>query len=182
MEIASYTKIPQGGGFLFNIIPASKIRLSFSSRILTMAFLCGLAVYGIVFGIKIALVSAHLSWYFEFHLAMLTFILVIIWSFIKDTYPKSRCRSNSFIVYPNAIEINGQKINKEEIGSLTIRNTFRIRLLSTMISALPKNDIEQISYAINVKVDNKTTQLASGMDKVTAYILHSDISCILKLG
>lgn len=184
MELASYTKIPHGDGFLFNVIPAHK-RVSFSSRILTTAFLCGLAVYGIAFGVNTALSFKGGSLvYFGVFFTALAFMLIMAWGFMRDDCQNNyRCPS-SFMVYPTAIEINGQKIEKENMCRLVVRNTFNSVLLSTTVSApaqLGINNHEQISYAINIEMSNKTIWLAGGMDKITAYILHSDISRILRL-
>lgn len=184
MEIASYTKIPHGEGFLFNVIPAPKIRLSFSPRILTMGFLCSLAVCGIVFGVDAVLDSIDSSWYLGVSLAVLAFILVIAWGFVKYVHLNNRRGPSAFMVYSNAIEINGQKINKGEIRCVGIKNAFNNMLLSTTISGpleLEMDGLEQISYTVNVETGNETVQLAGGMDKVTAYILHGDISRILSL-
>lgn len=184
MKIASYTKVPHGDGFLFNVIPAPKMKLNFSPRILTMGFLCSLAVCGIVFGVDAALDSVDASWYLGVSLAVLAFILVIAWGFVKYVHLNNRRSPSAFTVYPNAIEINGQKINKREIRGMVIKNAFNNMLLSTTISSpleFEMDDLEQISYTVNVEKGNETTQLAGGMDKVTAYILHSDISHILRI-
>lgn len=185
MKIASYTKVSRGDGFLFNVTPAPKSRLNFSPRILMMGFLCSLAVCGIVFGVDATLDSVDSSWYLGVSLAVLAFIMVIAWGFVKYVYLNNRCSPSSFTVYPNAIEINGQKINKEEIRGVMIKNAFNNILLSTTISApleLEIDSLNQINYAINVETSNGTIQLAEGMDKITAYILHSDISRILEFG
>ncbi|HEX5152610.1 MAG TPA: hypothetical protein VFW07_14265 [Parafilimonas sp.] len=177
MKTAEYTKTPSGEGYLFHVTPAPKVIGGCAGVlfILLIAFLGGMIVSGIS-----SILSAVL------------FIGIATWCFLKLDMRKKNHRSpSSFTVYSNSIEVNGQKLLKENIHRVIIRNAYdktpKIQLTGQTVPTGVgigydiRNMLEQISYSVDAEAGGKAIQLAGGMDEVTAFGLRTEICQITGL-
>lgn len=186
MKTASYTKTPQGDGFLFNVTPAPKTNGGCGGMYLyiLLAALCAFMVGGFI----ASSANRHNSTPATIGIivGLVIFTLIIRWAFKRDTRPKNHRNPSSFTVYPDRIEMNGQKMSREDIHRLIVVNPFDN---STVLIGRPsmsqsaglqlREMTEQISYGLNIEAGGRAYQLAGGMDNITANGLLTDVSRIL---
>jgi hypothetical protein len=177
MKQAEFSKTPQGDGFLFQVTPAPK---------------ASGGCVGVIFNLLLALLGGLLCLIVSKFLAFVAFIGIAVWAFMKlDLRKKSHRKPSSFFVSADAIETGGQRISKTSIHRIIIRNAYD-NTPKTQFTGQPvstgvvvgqglRNTLEQISYSLNVEAGGKATQLAGGMDEVTAYGLFTEVSQILGL-
>lgn len=177
MKQAEYVKTAKGDGYQFQVTPAPKAS-------------GGCA--GILFSLLLAVLGGLLFAIINKYLAYVAFIGIAVWAFLKlDLRKKNHRKPSSFFVSPRAIEVNEQSIAKESIHRIIIRNAYdktpRIQLTGQPVSTGVgighdlRNALEQISYSVDVEAGGKATQLAGGMDEVTANGLLTEINRILDL-
>ena len=175
MKQAEYKKTTRGDGYLFEITPAPKT-------------LGGCA--GIFLIVLLSFMGAILLSSINYTLAYIGFFGIAVLAFLKlDLRKKSHRRPSSFFVSPRAIEVNGQSIPKSSIHRIIIRNAYdnvaKIQLTGQTVSTGVgvghdiRHALEQISYSVNVEAGGKATQLAGGMDEVTANGLFTEVSKII---
>ena len=119
-------------------------------------------------------------------IGIVVFILIVRWGLKRDPRPINHRLPSSFLVYPNGIEINGTKMNKNDIHRIIIRNAHdnSVRVLgppsmSQSAGVAMSEMIQQISYELNIEAGGRAHQLAGGLDEVTANGLLTDVSYIL---
>ncbi|TDD94125.1 hypothetical protein [Flavobacterium cellulosilyticum] len=177
MKTAEYSKSAKGEGFQFNVTPAPKI-------------IGGCA--GIMFILLLAFFVAMILSTINTVVGTIAFIGIAAWGFLKmDMRKKNHRRPSSFFVNPEKIEVNGQNISTSSIHRLIIRNAYdkspNIQLTGQTVPTGVgigydiRNMLEQISYSLEVETGGKATQLAGGMDDVTANGLYTDVSQVLGL-
>ena len=172
-----YNKTEKGNGFQFDVTPAPKVMGGCSGIlfIFLMAFLAGMLLSTV--NTLVATVAS---------------IGVLAWGFLKmDMRKKNHRRPSSFFVSSDKIEVDGQSISASAIHRLIIRNAYdknpKIQLTGQTVPTGVgigydiRNMLEQISYSVDVESGGRATQLAGGMDEVTANGLFTDVSHILGL-
>lgn len=177
MKNAEYSKTAKGGGYLFHVTPAPKVIGGCS---------------GVFFILLLASLASLILSSVNYILAAVLFIGIVAWGFLKmDMRKKNHRRPSSFFVSPDIIEVNGQSISTGSIHRVIIRNAYdktpRIQLTGGTVPTGVgigydiKNMLEQISYSVDVEAGGKATQLAGGMDDVTANGLLTEVNQILQL-
>lgn len=177
MKQAAYTKTTRGEGYEFQVTPAPKA-------------MGGCA--GIFFILLIAFLGALLLSAINMTLGYVAFIGIAVLSFLKlDLRKKNHRHASSFFVGPDGVEVNGQNIMKSNIHRIIIRNAYdknpKIQLTGQTVPTGVgigydiRNALEQISYSVDIEAGGKATQLAGGMDEVTANGLFTEVGQILGL-
>ncbi|WP_113662753.1 hypothetical protein [Pedobacter nanyangensis] len=186
MKTAYYTKTPQGDGFLFNVTPAPKTNGGCAGMFLyiALASLGAMLVGGLIGSSYDRFNQAPMI--YGIIAGLIVFVLIMRWGLKRDPRPANHRLPSSFAVYPNRIEMNGQKMNKEDIHRVIIRNT---QDNSTIVLGPPSlsqsaglqmgDMIKAISYSLNIESGGRTYQIAGGLDEVTANGLLTDVSRIL---
>jgi hypothetical protein len=176
MKQAEYRKTQQGDGYQFHVTPAPKVLGGCS---------------GIFFILLLAFVGAMLAGaILNQYLAILVFIGIAVFAFLKmDMRKKNHRNPSTFFVDTNKIEVNGQTIEKSSIHRIIIRNAYdnspKIQLTGQTVPTGVgvghdiRNALEQISYSVDIEANGKATQLAGGMDEVTANGLYTEVCRIL---
>ena len=175
MKQAQYAKTARGDGFQFQVTPAPKT-------------LAGCA--GIFLILLIAFLAAMLTSTINMTLSYIVFIGIAVWAYLKlDLRKKNHRNASSFFVSPNAIEVNGQTISNSSIHRVIIRNAYdkspKVQLTGQTVPTGVgagvdiRNALEQISYSVDAEAGGKATQLAGGMDEVTANGLYTEVMQIL---
>lgn len=176
MKQAEYRKTQKGDGYQFQVTPAPKVLGGCSGIffILLLAFLGAMLVGAVV----------------NETLAILVFVGIAVLAFLKlDLRKKNHRNPSTFFVSPNIIEVNGQRIEKSNIHRVVIRNAYdkspNIQLTGQTVPTGVgvgydiRKALEQISYSVDIEAGGKATQLAGGMDDVTANGLFTEVSQIL---
>lgn len=177
MKTAAYSKTAKGDGYQFQVTPAPKV-------------IGGCA--GIFFILLLAFVGAMILSTVNPILATVAAVGILAWGFLKmDMRKKNHRGPSSFFVSPGSIEVNGQNIPSSAIHRVIIRNAYdKSPSLQLTGQTVPtgvgvghdiRNMLEQISFSVDVEAGGKATQLAGGMDEVTANGLFTEISQILGL-
>ncbi|WP_153798451.1 hypothetical protein [Foetidibacter luteolus] len=175
MKTAEYTTTPKDDGYTFYVTPAPKV-------------IGGCA--GIFFILLLAFLGALILSAVSSILSVIAFIGIAAWCFLKmDMRKKNHRHPSSFSVYPGYIEVNGQKLVRENIHRVIIKNAYdktpRLHLTGQTVPTGVgighdiRNMLEQISYSVDVEAGGKATQLAGGMDDVTANGLLTEVNQIL---
>lgn len=174
MKIASYTKTPQGDGFLFSVKPAPKM-MGNLARHLILAFCGAVLSGGICIGLKLQ------SWTLQWLIPLVVFIYILVFLIRRDERPKTHRFPSAFVVYPNGIEVNGQKMHKDDIHRIIIRNAYSEHPVEqTTAEQAFQSMLANRSYSLNIESGGRATQLAGGMDEVTVHGLMTDVSHILE--
>ncbi len=209
MNTAAYRKTPQGEGYLFDVTPAPKVMGGCSGVLLALLILVPISlVAGGLVSVVFSFISvAIMSVAFSFTSIVIITIgriisivgniisvvvgIVVFLKFFKkfDMRKKNHRQPSSFFVSSNAIEVNGKTISKSNIHRVVIRNAYdntsKIQLTGQTVSTGVgighdiRNALEQISYSVDVEAGGKATQLAGGMDEVTANGLLTEVNRIL---
>jgi len=204
MKTASYTKTPQGDGFLFNVTPAPRALGGCSGIIVAIPIILFKGGGGLKS--KLILIPIFIIATFLFlnyggidaleYLWILPVIALILYipSYLKayknlDLRKPNHKAPSSFTVSPEYIEVLGQKFNKADIHRIIIRNAYDkepkvILTGGTVPTGVGlghdiRNALEQISYSLDIEAGGRATQLAGGMDEVTVHGLMTDVSRIL---
>ncbi len=116
------------------------------------------------------------------------FVLIIRMGLKGKSLEENNRHPSSFTVYPDGIEMNALKINRDDIHRLIIRNAYEDPTIiidtnsSSQRAALGRRlTRQQVGYEINIESGGKATLLAGGLDEVTANGLYTDVSRILAL-
>jgi len=177
MKTAEYQKTAKGDGYQFHVTPAPKVIGGFS---------------GVLFILLLAFMGYIILSSVNSILAAAAFIGIVAWAFLKmDMRKKNHRSSSSFFVSPSTIEVNGQNISASAIHKLGMQNAYdKSPDLQLTGQTIPtgvgigydiKKMLKEISYSVVVEAGGKATQLAGGMDEVTAYGLRTEVRQILGL-
>ena len=183
MGTASYTKTPQGDGFIFHVTPAPKANAGCMGmfQYILLAGLCAMLVGGFLMSSGNPIMVT-----FGLIVGIIVFIFIYRWGLKGKSKEEIDRQPTSFTVYPHAIEMSGQKMNKEDIHRLIIRNAYDDPTLIIdynnpgQRAALARREMHaQVNYVLTLESGGRASALAGGLDEITANGLLTDVSRIL---
>lgn len=168
-KASEYTKNKSGDTTAFAVSPASAPKFWYLIVIGGLVFLgglLGLGIFGFVMGGG-----------------------AIAYGLLRDQRPKDHKLPMSFSVTPNAIMAGGKTFDKDDFHRLLIANpwfdkagldvyTTNANEAAGMAHGMK---LGELCYGLTVETGGKSTLLAGGMDRTTAFGLLSDVSRVLDL-
>lgn len=166
---SEYSKSQSGDATVFTVTPASAPKFWYLIIIGGLIFLAGFLGFGI-FG-----------WLMGGG--------AVAYGLLRDQRPKDHRAGSTFSVSPKAITVNGRSFDKDEFHRLLIANpwfdkagldvyTSNANVAAGMAHGMK---IGEVCYGLTVESGGKSTLIAGGMDRTTAFGLLSDVSRVLGL-
>jgi hypothetical protein len=166
---SEYSKRQDGDKTVFTVIPATAPKfwyLIIVGVIILLLGLAGLGIFGLLMGGG-----------------------AIAYGLLRDQRPKDHRAESTFSVTPKTIIAAGRTFDKDDFHRLLIANpwfdkagldvyTSNGNVAAGMAHGMK---IGEVTYGLTVEAGGKSTLLAGGMDRTTAFGLLSDVSKVLGL-
>jgi len=166
---SEYVKRQEGDKTVFTVSPATAPKfwyLIIIGAIIALLGLAGLGIFGLAMGVG-----------------------AIAYGLLRDQRPKEHRAESTFTVTPQTVTAAGRTFDKGEFHRLLIANplfdkagldvyTSNANVAAGMAHGMK---IGEVCYGLTVESGGKSTLLAGGMDRTTAFGLLSDVSRVLGL-